>query len=276
MVKKNRSVKLVYGGEEAMEGAGVKIRRMIGTSALNQIDPFLLLDEFKSENSDDYMAGFPDHPHRGFETVTYMIRGLSRHQDSMGYSGLLKPGSAQWMTAGRGVVHSEMPEPEQGLLWGYQLWVNLPAKLKMTEPRYQDISSESIPEFKRNEELVRIIAGEYSGIKGAAETLTDVLFFDVHLGADYNFNYNLKNGMNGFLYVYDGAFKMESKIIGKGILSLLESQGSINLRSEKKGVKFLLIAGTPLNEPVARGGPFVMNTRAEIMQAFLDFQSGNY
>ncbi|MEE8335982.1 MAG: pirin family protein [Candidatus Neomarinimicrobiota bacterium] len=270
--KAARSVKLLYDGEPVMDGAGVKITRMIGTRELNYIDPFLLLDQFKSENSDDYMAGFPNHPHRGFETVTYMIHGLSRHQDSMGYSGLLTQGSAQWMTAGKGVVHSEMPEPDQGLLWGYQLWVNLPAKLKMTEPRYQDIPSDNIPEFRQGGELVRIIAGEYSSLKGAAETLTDVLYFDVHLEANYNFTYDLENGKNGFIYVYRGSLNMDSKNVKKGILALLGSEGPIDLKSGPKGANFLFIAGAPLNEPIVRGGPFVMNTRGEIMQAFADFQ----
>ena len=274
-----RTVEGVVRGQPSSDGAGVKLLRVIGSAALPDLDPFLLLDEFHSDEADDYIAGFPAHPHRGFETVTYMLAGRMRHGDNQGNKGLLGPGSVQWMTAGRGIVHSEMPEQEAGLMWGFQLWVNLPARDKLTAPRYQDIAPELIPEVQPPGFKVRVIAGEFGGVRGPVQAPTTApVYLDVRLDAGRGFEASLPESHNAFVYAYEGAATVgeeaSTKAVNRGELAVL-SRGSL-LRASADGgaARFLLVAGRPLNEPVARYGPFVMNTQAEIRQALVDFQSG--
>lgn len=273
---KQKEIAGIIEGEEAHDGAGVRLKRVIGTSELNFLDPFLLLDEFKNENPEDYIAGFPDHPHRGFETVTYLIAGRMRHKDSKGNEGLLTPGSVQWMRAGRGIIHSEMPEMENGLIWGYQLWVNLPASHKMSEPGYQDIMPQRIPEVEKDGVKVRIIAGEYENVKGPAETLIDIIYLDVEISKGAEFQYSFPSEMNSFLFAVEGSpCAGESKTkVPAGSLGIVGSGET--LRVSGGPCRFLLLAAVPIRESIARGGPFVMNTREEIMQAFHDYQNGQF
>jgi redox-sensitive bicupin YhaK (pirin superfamily) len=266
-------------GTPASDGAGVKLLRVIGTQELDHIDPFLLLDEFRNEDSKDYVAGFPDHPHRGFETVTYMIQGRMRHKDSVGNSGLLTDGALQWMTAGRGIIHSEMPEQTDGLIWGYQLWVNLPARDKMTAPRYQDIPPEAIPVTEAGGAAVKVLAGEWNGVKGAADTLWPIEYLDVTLEPGAEFAKEVPEGHSLLAFVYRGALLAESEEgeheIAQRHLGLFTREGAgLTLKAGNEGAGFLLLSGQPIGEPVARMGPFVMNSREELMQAVQDYQAG--
>jgi redox-sensitive bicupin YhaK (pirin superfamily) len=270
-----RSIQRVVRGQAASDGAGVRLNRVIGGSELAELDPFLLLDEFRSESAADYIAGFPDHPHRGFETVTYMLAGRMRHGDNQGNSGLLLPGSVQWMTAGRGIVHSEMPEQEGGLMQGFQLWINLPAKDKMSAPRYQDIAPERIPQVDGAEgSQVRVIAGRYAGETGPVQAgATEPLYLDVRLPATTSLAFPLPQGHNTFIYVYEGAAEIGARAVSQGDLAVLTAGTEVRVAGAA-AARFLLVAGKPLNEPVARYGPFVMNTREEIHQAVRDFSDG--
>ena len=270
-----RKIKKIIEGIDTSDGAGVKLRRIIGGPDLNMLDPFLLFDEFGSENPDDYIAGFPPHPHRGFETITYMLNGKFRHKDSAGNEGLLTDGSVQWMTAGRGVIHSEMPEKTDGLARGFQLWLNLPKKLKMIDPSYNDIPSQNIPEVNTDGGKVRIISGIYKGIEGPGLPHTGMSYFDVILNPSKGIDISLDNFWNTFIYVYSGEAIIENETIQKGQLAVLSEKGLLNFTSNKKSVlKCIVISGEPLNEPVARGGPFVMNTKEEVLKAFNDYQQG--
>jgi len=275
-----RSVAKVISGQPTSDGAGVRLTRMIGTPALEQLDPFLLLDEFKSDRADDYLAGFPDHPHRGFETVTYMLAGAMEHRDHAGNRGELVAGSVQWMTAGRGIVHSEMPRQRDGLMWGFQLWVNLPARDKMTAPRYQDIAPERIPEAKLAEGVTaRVIAGKAGGVVGPVEGIaTEPLYLDVHLSADAAVELPLTVGHNAFAYVYEGRAALGpasgAHEVAAGELAVLSDGDSLHAAAGMAGARLLLLAARPLREPISRYGPFVMNTREEIMQAVDDYRNG--
>jgi redox-sensitive bicupin YhaK (pirin superfamily) len=273
-----RTVLRTTRGFATSDGAGVSLHRLIGTPEVADLDPFLMLDEFRSDEAQDYIAGFPNHPHRGFETVTYMLAGRMRHGDNQGNSGLLTPGSVQWMTAGRGIVHSEMPEQEDGLLWGFQLWINLPGKDKMTAPRYQDIPPEDIPVVERPDGTrVTLIAGELDGISGPVEAVhTDPRFFDIALPAGQTFDHALPAGHAAFLYVIDGAVTVAGeRTVEAGTLAVLSPGERIALAAGKAApARFILLAGRPLGEPVAKYGPFVMNTEAEIRQAIADFRAG--
>ena len=272
-----RTSERLIEGQFVSEGAGVRLRRIIGTPQADYIDPFLLLDEFRTDEAGDYIAGFPDHPHRGFETVTYMIHGRMRHQDSGGNSGVLSDGAVQWMTAGRGIIHSEMPEQTDGLLWGYQLWVNLPAALKMIPPQYQDIPSGDIVEAQADGLKVRVLAGNYDGHQATAETQIPINFFDVALGAGRAFRQPVPDGHTALLYVYDGSLRVggtETDPVTTGTLALLSRAGDIEIAAGPDGAKFLLLTGQPIGEPVARMGPFVMTTEQEIRQAVRDYQAG--
>lgn len=272
-----RTVVRTVEGLETSDGAGVNLKRIIGSPELDYLDPFLLLDEFSSDNPDDYMAGFPPHPHRGFETVTYMLQGKFQHKDSAGNEGLLTSGSVQWMTAGRGVIHSEMPEQVEGMVRGFQLWINLPKELKMTEPAYQDIPSKKIPEVCEEGVSVRVITGQYVGVSGPASAKTGMLYLDIHLDKESDFNHSIAKGWNCFLYVYDGLVHVDDQDeIASGHLAVLATEGEARLIAGPGGGRCLLIAGEPLNEPIARGGPFVMNTRGEVLQAFEDYQNGKF
>lgn len=273
----SRTIERLVEGQFVSDGAGVRMRRIIGTPRADYLDPFLMLDEFRTEEPDDYIAGFPDHPHRGFETVTYMIHGRMRHQDSVGNSGVLSDGAMQWMTAGRGIIHSEMPEQTDGLLWGYQLWVNLPSALKMSPPQYQDIPADDVVEVISDGETIRVLAGNYNGHSATADTLTPIAYFDAKLKAGHTFTHPVPEGHTALLYVYDGALeprKNSDLAPNTGTLAILSRSGDIEVSAGSDGVKFLLLTGEPINEPVARMGPFVMNSEEEIHQAVRDYQGG--
>lgn len=265
----------VYKGQSVVDGAGVKINRLIGSYKLGDIDPFVLLDEIRSDNPEDYRAGFPTHPHRGIETITYMIEGSFRHRDSRGGGGLLTGGSVQWMTAGKGILHSEMPEDSgDGRLWGYQLWLSLPKKNKMVEPRYQHISPEDIPHVDAGGTSVRIISGEFDGSRGPASNLVKSHYFDVRLSAGSTFEFGVEPDMNSFLYVHTGSLKVCNREVGRKTLARFEQGTNVEIQGTSDGDGFLFIAGVPNDEPIVRGGPFVMNTAEEIRQAFDDYRNG--
>jgi hypothetical protein len=257
------------------DGAGVNLTRIIGSPELNMLDPFLLLDEFGSDNPDDYIAGFPPHPHRGFETITYMLNGKWRHKDSAGNEGLLGDGSIQWMTAGRGIVHSEMPIQTDGLVRGFQLWLNLPKKKKLTEPAYQDIHAEQIPILKEVFGTVKVISGEYNGTIGPGKSHTPVLIMDIRLNPESEISIPVMDGWNAFGFIYEGDVK-SGEFLSKGQLAVYNTEGNVHFKTNDTQAGIYLVAGKPLNEPVARGGPFVMNTRGEILKAFEDYQNGNF
>ena len=269
-------------GMPTSDGAGVRLTRVIGTPQLDALDPFLMLDEFGTERAEDYIAGFPDHPHRGFETVTYMLDGRMRHRDNHGNEGLLVPGSVQWMTAGRGLVHSEMPEQQEGRKRGFQLWVNLPARDKMGEPRYQEFAPDRIPRVAPAAGVeVKVIAGEVAGTRGPiAQPATDPLYLDVTLAPGAAWEHLLPEGHNAFAYVFEGAATVgegdEARALETNTLGVLGGGARFVVRAGSAGARLILVAGRPLREPVARHGPFVMNTREELMQAFVDFQQGRF
>jgi len=281
----NRELERIIIGRATQDGAGVKLTRVLTQNLQQRLDPFLMLDNFASDDPNDYGGGFPDHPHRGFETVTYMIAGRMRHKDSAGHEGLLQNGGVQWMTAGKGVIHSEMPEQEEGVMEGFQLWLNLPAHQKMCTPWYRDIQSHEIPEFTTAQGvLVRVISGESHGTSGAmnrSATLypTQALFLDIHFNQDGIFEQALKAEHNAFLYTYRGATEVigregEGNNVALHRMGILQNKGDqVQLRA-KSGTRVLLIAGQALNEPIAQYGPFVMNTRSELMQAVEDYQNG--
>ena len=271
-----RAVTSVVEGLFSVDGAGVRLRRSVGSQALPLLDPFLLLDEIHSQTPADYLRGFPSHPHRGFETVTYVIEGAMQHKDSVGNHGRLGPGSAQWMTAGRGIVHSEMPSAEESSLWGLQLWVNLPRKDKMMRPRYQDVQPDKIPELVVGGAKVRVVAGEIAKQRGPVSGISiEPTLADVALPARGRFEHSVAREHTVFAYVLAGSvrFAHQSSPLIAGSLAVL-GPGSVVATSSESGGRFLLISGRPLYEPVARRGPFVMNTDAEVQQAFEDYQSG--
>lgn len=273
-----RDLAKVFSGIKASDGDGVQLTRIIGSQHLNSLDPFLLFDAFGSDQAQDYIGGFPAHPHRGFETVTYMLAGKMRHQDSAGNAGVIEAGDIQWMTAGRGIIHSEMPEQTQGLLAGFQLWVNLPASQKMTEPRYQEFSSAQIPvETHPNGTQIKVIAGDTRlGSQGVIENAAlSPIYWDIHLPDEQTLSETIPAKHHAFLYVIEGKIQLSNNpqpILSQQIAVLTQGE-QISIRAQQKS-RFLLIAGKPLNEPIARAGPFVMNTREEINQAFADYQSG--
>lgn len=278
-----RKVTQVIHGQAATDGAGVELLRVIGQPALMDLDPFLLLDAFRSDEPEDYIAGFPPHPHRGFETVTYILNGRMRHKDNAGNEGVIESGGIQWMTAGKGIVHSEMPQQQDGLLEGFQLWINLPATHKMVAPQYQEFDAASIPCESRSGALVKVITGETSaGTRGpVSQPLTDPLFIDVALESGAEFIEELASEHNAFLYLIEGSLSLADG--GDEPLELEPEQlavpgpgDSVRVHASANGAKFLLVAGKPLQEPIARGGPFVMNTADEIRQAFSDYQRGRF
>ena len=272
-----RSVLRIVRGTATSDGAGVRLMRLIGTESLPEPDPFLLLDQFGSDSAADYIAGFPEHPHRGFETVTYMLEGRMRHRDNQGNEGLLVSGSVQWMTAGRGIVHSEMPEQEAGRMSGFQLWVNLPAARKMTAPRYQDIAPEQIPSITPAPGVkVRVIAGQVAETSGPVQGIaTAPLFLDIALNASTHFELQLPAGHTAFVAVFEGNLSIAATQLDAGELGVLGPGSTLKLESANGG-RAIVAAAQPLGEPVARYGPFVMNTRAEIIQAIEDFNGGRF
>lgn len=267
----------IVDGMPASDGAGVSLLRVIGTPSLDFIDPFLMLDEFKNEDPGAYIGGFPDHPHRGFETVSYMKQGCMRHRDSAGNEGVIKDGGVQWMTAGRGIIHSEMPEQSEGMLWGYQLWVNLPASDKMTAPRYQDIQAEGIPEAEADGVAVRVLAGQWNGTEGASQTLWPVGYLDVRLEPGAIFRHAIPAGDNALAFIYQGSAMSGARQAGQHQLGILSRDAEeVEITAGEDGCGMLFFWGTPIGEPVAKMGPFVMNTREELHQAMDDFRRGRF
>jgi redox-sensitive bicupin YhaK (pirin superfamily) len=281
----NRGLERLVLGRPTRDGDGVKLTRVLTTDLQQRLDPFLMLDQFGSDDPSDYGGGFPDHPHRGFETITYMIAGRMRHQDSAGHQGLLQNGGVQWMTAGKGIIHSEIPEQEAGVMEGFQLWLNLPAKDKLCSPWYRDIQSAEIPEVHATQGVrVRVIAGTFQGISGAVQRPTDAFptdtqYLDIHFEQDGVLTQTLNPAYNAFIYTYRGNTEVmestdQSQSVALHHMGILRNKGQqVQLRAQA-GTKVLLIAGRPLNEPITQYGPFVMNTRAELMQAVEDFNNG--
>ncbi len=275
-----RELQTLTSGIATSDGDGVKMTRIIGSPELNMLDPFLLFDAFESEQANDYIGGFPDHPHRGFETVTYLLAGRMRHKDSAGHEGVIDAGGVQWMTAGKGIIHSEMPEQEDGLLQGFQLWINLPAKQKMQAPAYQEFSAAEIAvERLANGTEIRVIAGTTNqGTKGPViNEWVKPLYMDITLPKDQVFKQTINREDNVFIYVIEGELAIgESKsIIAHRKMGVLQGGEQVSVKANET-TRFLLLAAQPLNEPVARGGPFVMNTKAEVLQAFDDFKHNKF
>ncbi len=272
-------IKKIIKAINASDGAGVKLKRSIGTPEADYIDPFLMLDEFGSENKDDYIAGFPPHPHRGIETVTYMLNGEFEHQDSTGAKGIMAPGDVQWMKTGRGIIHSEMPAMSGGKLLGFQLWINMPAKLKKNKPEYIYIKSKELGTHSDNEKTVKVIAGKYENVEGPEKNHNvEPIYFHVILKEGKEFKCEVPSGHNSFVYVLKGDLKIGKKNHEKASdsnLILLERGSELKIKAEKN-TEFLFIAGKPIGEPIARGGPFVMNTKAEILEAIQDYNNGTF
>lgn len=274
---KVRPVARILQSQAVSEGAGVTVRRSIGTQTLRNLDPFLMLDHFGSDNPNEYIAGFPDHPHRGFVTFTYMLDGHMLHQDSMGNRGDLHAGGAQWMKAAAGVIHSEMPQQTHGLMRGFQLWINLPAREKMAPPEYQEFTPEAIPEIESDGARIRIIAGEHSGHKGVIQDpFSKVKYLDVRLAAHSSFTTDVPSGFNAFAYVFEGHARSEGTSLPNHSFVLFGEGESITIQNDSQDTRFILVAGQPIDEPIVQYGPFVMNTREEIEQAFADYQSGKF
>lgn len=271
---KKKSIKRVVQGQKVSDGAGVSINRIIGNADVNNIDPFFLLDEFRSDDPDDYVAGFPMHPHRGIETITYLIDGRFRHRDSRGGGGLLRPGDVQWMTAGKGIQHEEMPMMEEGRLWGYQLWLNLPKKLKWVEPKYQHLDKKDIPFVEEDEYGIMIISGSFKGKSGPASNHVPSEYYDVSLQKEKTIRFQAKKNYNSLLYIHSGSVRIDDEGINAGHLVEFEADREVSITAGVKGAGFLYLSAIPNNEPYARGGPFVMNTREEIVQAFEDYEKG--
>lgn len=280
-VNLSRTVEQVVAGMKTSDGAGVKLVRVLTHNLQRRLDPFLMMDVFRSDDPDDYIAGFPSHPHRGFETITYMVAGRMRHRDSAGNEKVLENGGVQWMTAGKGVIHSEMPEQEDGLMEGIQLWLNLPARDKMSPVWYQDISAGDLPTFTTDGGVrVIVIAGDSNGVKARVNReVTQPLYLDITLPAGGRFEQHLDAGLNAFVYVYSG----EAFIAGKGIpetrMAILTNDSDADgvvIEAGEKPTRVMLIAGKPLNEPIAQYGPFVMNTQEEIYAAVNDYRAGRF
>jgi hypothetical protein len=277
-VHKPRAVERLVGGQFVMDGAGVRINRVLTQSLQRRLDPFLMLDAFGSDKPGDYIAGFPEHPHRGFETISYMIAGSMRHRDSAGNEGLITDGGVQWMTAGRGVAHSEMPEQTAGLMEGFQLWLNLPASDKMTAPWYRDIPDADVPRFTTDGgATVKVIAGSSHGVAGAVQRAhTEPLYLDVQLAANASFEQLLPPGHNAFIYVYRGQVVVDEQSVPQTRMAILKNDAQadgVRIVAAQPS-RLILIAGRPLGEPIAQHGPFVMNTQEELFQAVRDYQAG--
>jgi len=275
---RTRSVERIITGQAVMDGAGVKINRILTQPLQRRLDPFLMLDNFGSDQANDYIAGFPSHPHRGFETVTYMLEGRMRHKDSAGNEGLLTNGGVQWMTAGRGVIHSEMPEQEAGLMSGFQLWLNLPANDKMCAPWYRDFNGAAVPAYTTEAGVaVKVIAGRSNDVDGAVQRpVTEPLYLDIHLPAGASFEQAIAPGHNAFLFTYQGSVSVGDKEVAAGRMAILANSpdaDGVQLHAAQ-ATRLILVAGAPLNEPIAQYGPFVMNTQAELHTAVEDFRAG--
>lgn len=278
-MKTQRKIQWLLNPTPVSDGAGVKLNRLIATPKLDYLDPFLLLDHFGSEKKDDYMAGFPEHPHRGIETVTYMLKGKVTHRDTMGNEGTIEAGDVQWMTAGGGLMHEEMPIATDEGLSGFQLWVNLPKDLKMSKPRYQEIKSADIPVYEKDGAKVKVIAGTVGDVEGAVKDIyAKPNYLDITLEANAEFEHEIEPGQNAFAYVFEGSadFDESGNFVESPKLVVLTDGDFVKIKAGEKGARFLLISGRPLNETVARYGPFVMNTEAELYEAVRDLQTGNF
>ena len=271
----NRRVEKTITARAVSEGAGVTVHRTIGTPALRNLDPFLMLDHFSSDDPDDYIAGFPDHPHRGFITLTYMLDGHMLHQDSMGNKGDLKSGGAQWMKAASGVIHSEMPQQTAGLMRGFQLWINLPASEKMTNPAYQEYSPEAIPQYSTDGMCVKVLCGQYQDAHGPIEDPhTHVEYFDVTLEPTHTFTHQLANDVQAFIYVFEGAATVANTSLLQHTFAVLSAGENIQISADADGARFILVTGQPIGEPIVQYGPFVMSSDVEIQQALTDYRAG--
>jgi len=277
-IRQSRAIEQLVAGRATSDGAGVKLTRVLTQSLQHRLDPFLMLDAFGSDNPNDYIAGFPDHPHRGFETVTYMIAGRMRHRDSAGHEGMLENGGVQWMTAGRGVIHSEIPQQEAGVMEGFQLWLNLPARDKMSAPWYRDFAAGDLPRFATDSGVdVTVIAGESHGVAGAVtREATAPLYLDIHLPAGARFAQPLPAGHNAFVYVYRGEVAVAGKVVPAQRMAILANDAEADgvMIEADAAARVLLIAGKPLREPIVQYGPFVMNSEQEIYQALADYREG--
>ncbi len=279
-----RKVERVVEPQTVTDGAGVRLQRSIASSALDYVDPFLLLDHFGSDNPNDYIAGFPMHPHRGIETVTYMLAGVVNHRDSIGNAGSIQAGDVQWMTAGRGIMHEEMPGHQAGMLSGFQLWVNLPARDKMTEPRYQEVPTAQIPEIQQEDGVrIRLIAGEVSGTTGAVtEIVAEPTYLDVSVPVGVSFTQPITKGHAAFAYVFEGQALLDGgpdgseRTIDSPKLVVFDDGDYVRVGAQSNPLRFLLVSGKPLHEPVVRYGPFVMNTVEEIEQTLQDLRNGTF
>jgi quercetin 2,3-dioxygenase len=278
VVNRPRPVEQIVLGKETSDGAGVRLTRVLTGSLQRRLDPYLMLDAFGSDDPDDYIAGFPDHPHRGFETITYMLAGNMRHRDSAGHEGLLGNGGVQWMTAGRGVIHSEIPQQEEGVMEGFQLWLNLPARDKMCAPWYQDFGPTDLPRYTTEDGIdVTVIAGSSHGVAGAVtREATAPLYLDIHLSAGKRFAQALPPGHNAFVYVYRGEVSIAGRAVPKQRMAILANHDDLDgvVIEAKDDARVILVAGRPLGEPIAQYGPFVMNTQEEIQQALADYRDG--
>lgn len=271
----NRRIQQQIKAMAVSEGAGVTVHRTIGTPALKNLDPFLMLDHFGSNDPDEYIAGFPEHPHRGFVTLTYMLDGHMEHRDSMGNQGDLRAGGAQWMKAASGVIHSEMPRQTQGLMRGFQLWINLPAAEKMSDPAYQEFAPEAIPEVLGDGTRVRVLAGQYAGQRGViVDPHTELLYLDIRLQANQTFTAPLLASHRAFIYAYEGKIELDAASLAQHSLTVLGQGESVQLQAGADGASLILVAARPLGEPIVQYGPFVMNTRDEIEQAMRDYRDG--
>ena len=275
----NIEIKKIVKSIETSDGAGVKLKRSIGTPEADYIDPFLMLDEFGSENKDDYVAGFPPHPHRGIETVTYMLKGKFEHEDSTGAKGIMSSGDVQWMKTGRGIIHSEMPAMADGQLLGFQLWINMPAKLKKNKPEYIYIKNKELGTYNDDEKVVKVIAGKFKDVEGPERNHNvEPIYFHIVLKNEKEFSCDVPEGHNSFIYLLKGQIKVgkanHEKTTDSNLI-LLKQGKNLQINAEKES-EFLFIAGKPIGEPIARGGPFVMNTKAEIIEAINDYQNGTF
>lgn len=277
-VAASRTVERLVTGQATSDGAGVKLNRVLTQNLQHRLDPFLMLDAFGSDKPDDYIAGFPDHPHRGFETVTYMIAGRMLHRDSAGHEGLLQNGGVQWMTAGKGVIHSEIPQQDDGVMEGFQLWLNLHSSEKMKAPWYRDFQNDQLPKLQTPEGVeVTVIAGESHGVQGAVtREITQPIYLDVHMHQGSRFEQTLPADHNAFVYVYRGEVRIGSQVIPEQRMAILENtlQADGVVIESSAAAQFILVSGKPLNEPIAQYGPFVMNSQQEIYQALADFRDG--
>jgi len=271
-----RGIAKILSGKPTVEGAGVRLKRVFGYNEVPLFDPFLLLDHFGSENPEDYVRGFPWHPHRGIETVTYMLNGEVEHGDSMGNSGVIRSGDVQWMTAGSGIIHQEMPKKYEGLMQGFQLWVNLPARKKMMAPRYRGITKDQIPALKKEGAEIKVIAGAIEGIEGPVQGLVvDVEYFDVKLAAGKTFERATERGCKVFAYVFEGSGYSDDVLIKSQQCAVFDEGDTVRIGANE-GLRFLFVSGKPLKEPVAWGGPIVMNSEEELAKAFEELDEGTF